>query len=299
MRIAVTGANGLVGARLCARLAGSHEVLAIGRGPARGAAARYVEVDLAAAGALRAALDAFHPEAVLHAAAMTDVDGCERDPVGAWAANVRAVEEAALACRDAGAHLVAISTDYVFDGAAGPYREDDLPNPRGVYARTKRAGEEAALLLAPGAAVARTSVVYSGWPGAKRTFAVGALEALRAGREVRAFADQIVSPTLADNAAEMVIGLAERRAAGVWNCCGASVVNRVEFCQALARKLGADERLIVPTRTADAKLPAPRPLQGGLVVDRLRALLGDVPLGLDRALDRFLAERAEAERAVG
>lgn len=328
--VLVTGANGLVGSRLVARLCRAHRVVAVGRGPPQAslagllqldaraeerlaappllpagshaapadgaglrAGAEYVDVDLLLPDALRDLIASVAPAAVFHAAATTDVDACERDPALAWALNVRAVEAAALGCREAGSKLVAFSTDYVFDGERGPYSEEDVPNPRGAYARTKRAGEEAALLLAPGALVCRVAVVFSGRPAAKRTFAVSATEALLAGREVRAFHDQHVSPTLADDAAAMSIGVWEAGAAGIWHCVGGSVVSRVEFCRALARKLGADERLVVPTALADARLPAPRPARAGLKVDKVRGLLGpSAAPSLDSALDRFLAERA-------
>ena len=296
MSVLVTGANGLVGSCVLARLAGAGEkVVAAGRGPRRGgpAAVEYVELDLLRPESLRALIGSTGARAVIHCAAMTDVDACEKDPVEAWTVNVRGTEAAALGCRDARARLVALSTDYVFDGERGPYSEDDAPNPRGVYARTKRAGEEAALLLAPDCAVARVAVVYSGRRGAKRTFATAAAEQLLAGKEVRAFHDQVVSPTLADNAAEMVIGLWRSGQGGIWHCAGASTVSRVEFCRALARKLGADERLVVPVPLSAARLPAPRPARCGLEVTRIRRLLGpSVPLELDEALDRFLAERA-------
>ncbi|HKC61794.1 MAG TPA: sugar nucleotide-binding protein, partial [Myxococcales bacterium] len=132
-----------------------------------------------------------------------------------------------------------------------------------------------------------------GRPGAKRTFATGAAEQLLAGKEVRAFHDQVISPTLADNAAEMVIGLWRSGQRGIWHCAGASIVSRVEFCRALARKLGADEGLVRPVAMSAVKLPAPRPAHCGLDVSRIRRLLGpQVPLELDAALDRFLAERA-------
>jgi dTDP-4-dehydrorhamnose reductase len=295
--ILITGANGLIGSRLLARLAGKREVIAVGRGPQRAnstaAGVRYIDLELGQPGRLRALIEEARPASVIHAAAMTDVDACERDELAAWRLNVGAVEEAALGARATGARLVSISTDYVFDGDSGPYSEADVPNPRGVYARSKRCGEEAALLLAPGSAVARVAVVYSGFPGARRTFAQSTLEALLAGREVRAFADQSVSPTLADNAAEMILGLEGSGERGLWHCTGASVVTRVEFCRALARKLGADERLIVQTRLADAKLLAPRPLKAGLRVERIQALLGEsAPLPLEAQLDRFLKERA-------
>ncbi len=295
-RVLVTGANGLVGSRLVVRLAGQHEVVATARGPQRASQkVRYIEADLARPGDLRNVIEEVRPGAILHAAAMTDVDACERDPQQAWRLNCAAVEEAALAANAVSARLVALSTDYVFDGAAGPYGEDDAPNPRGAYARSKRCGEEAALLLAKDVAVARVAVVYTGRAASKRTFAAAAADALLAGKEVRAFADQRVSPTLADNAAELVIGLWQSGEQGVWHCTGRDVVTRVEFCRALARKLSADERLIVPTRLADAKLLAPRPLLAGLRVDKIQRLLGaDAPLSLDEQLDRFIAERKQA-----
>ncbi len=303
--VVVVGANGLVGSRLVARLAARQSVIAVARGAARAemqmllaaqaqsgrATLEYEDLDLTLDGALKDLISTRRPSAVVFAAAMTDVDACERDVPLAWQLNVRAVEEAALGCREVGARFVSLSTDYVFDGLAGPYSEDDVPQPRGVYARTKRAGEEAALLLAPDCAVCRVAVIFSGRAGAKKTFAVGVAEALRAGREVKAFHDQFVSPTLADNAAELCITVLDSRAQGIFHCSGAEVVSRVEFCHRLARRLGADEKLVIPVALADLKLPAPRPLRCGLLVEKVRALGGQA-LNLDAALERFLSEQA-------
>jgi dTDP-4-dehydrorhamnose reductase len=295
MTILVTGANGLVGSRIVARLAETGErVLAIGRGARRVTApAEYVELDLLAEPAKLAQLiESARPAGVIHAAAMTDVDACESSPRDAWALNVRAVELAALASVSVNARLTALSTDYVFDGEKGSYSEDDAPNPRGVYARTKRAGEEAALILAADVAVCRVAVVYSGRKGAKKTFAASVVESLASGKPVKAFLDQVVSPTLADNAAELVIGVHRSGAHGLFHCAGATEISRLDFCRALARRLGADESLIVPVRLADLDLPAPRPLRCGLRVDKVKRLLGaSVPLAIDAALDRFLEER--------
>lgn len=292
MRVAVTGANGLLGGEAVALLARGHEVLALGRGPCRlppGGFA-WAEVDLSDGCSARGALSAFGAQAVLHAGAMTDVDGCERDPQQAWAVNVGGSEQVALACRALGARLVAVSTDYVFDGEAGPYREEDLPNPRGVYARTKRAGEEAALLLAPDCAVARVAVVYSGRPGARATFATQIVEKLSRGEPVKAFSDQLVSPTLAGNGAEMAVELLLRTGyQGVLHVSGATVLDRVEFARRVARRFGLQGE-IVPVPTAEVKLPAPRPLRGGLRVDRARRILETEPLDVEAQLDRFFQE---------
>lgn len=292
MRVAVTGANGLLGGEAVALLDGRYQVLALGRGPCRlppGGFA-WAEVDLSDGRSAREALRAFGAQAVLHAGAMTDVDGCEGDPERAWAVNVGGSEQVALACRALGARLVAVSTDYVFDGEAGPYREEDLPNPRGVYARTKRAGEEAALLLAPDCAVARVAVVYGGRPGAKSTFATQIVEKLSRGEPVKAFSDQLVSPTLARNGAEMTLELLLRTGyQGVLHASGATVLDRVEFARRVARRFGLQGQ-IVPVRTAEARLPAPRPLRGGLRVDRARRILETQPLDVEAQLDRFFEE---------
>ena len=329
--VVVTGANGLVGSRLVARLSaeGGTEVIAVGRGAVRGPAlarVRYVELDLLGPGgansargpagsdraegagglaALGALIERERPAAVLHAAAMTDVDACEREPASAKLVNETACAVVARAATRVGARLVALSTDYVFDGEAGPYDEEARPNPRGVYATTKLAGERAAQEHAPGAIIARVAVIFSGQGGAKKTFAVSAADALAQGREVKAFHDQVVSPTLADNAAALVLSVLRFGAPGVYHCAGATALSRVDFCRRLARRLGADERLVVPVALAELKLPAPRPLRCALVVDKVTRLLEaagrsglrsdglDLPLGIDDALDRFLAERAE------
>ncbi|HET7755163.1 MAG TPA: SDR family oxidoreductase [Anaeromyxobacteraceae bacterium] len=288
----MTGANGLVGAEAVAILRDRHDVLAIGRGPSRIGAGSYtwLDADLGDGRSVEEALRQFGAEAVLHAGAMTDVDGCEREAARAWAVNVGGSEQVARACGDLGARLVAVSTDYVFDGTGGPYGEDDVPNARGVYARTKRAGEEAALILAPGCAVARVAVVYSGRPGAKPTFATQIVEKLSRGEPVKAFSDQWVSPTHARNAAEMLVELLlERDFRGVLHTCGATVLDRVDFAHRVARRFGLAGE-IVPVRTADVKLPAPRPLRGGLRVDRAAALLRAKPWPIDDALEAFHAE---------
>ena len=289
MRVAVTGANGLVGGAAVALLAGRNEVLALGRGSCRLPSGSYtwIEADLGDGRTVEAALRDFRAEAVLHAGAMTDVDGCERDPEAAWRVNVGGTEEVARACRALRARLVAVSTDYVFDGAAGPYGEDDPPNPRGAYARSKRCGEEAALLLAPDCSVARTAVVYSGRPGAKNTFATQVVEKLRRGEPVKAFSDQIVSPTLAENGAAMVVELLlETDYQGVLHTAGATALDRVDFARRVAVRFGLAGE-IVPVKTADVKLLAPRPLKAGLHVDRAARLLREKPLTIDAALDRF------------
>ncbi|NOJ94182.1 SDR family oxidoreductase [Corallococcus coralloides] len=291
MRFLVTGANGLVGSRVCAQLTErGHEVVGLGRGPRRtGGTHGYVEVDLTREQDVAAAIAQARPEALIHPASMTEVDACEKDPDAAYAANVHATAAVARAAKLAGAHLVHVSTDYVFDGDAGPYSEDALPNPRGVYALTKHMAEQAARVFVPGCAIARTAVVY-GWPAAGRpNFGAWLVGALEKGQPVKLFEDQVVSPSFADSVAAMLVELGERRLGGVWNTCGGTVIDRVGFGRALCEVFGFDASLITPTRMADLKLASPRPLRSGLKTDKVRTELKAQPLELAESLARFHA----------
>lgn len=297
MRLLVTGSNGLVGSRLARLLLSrGHEVFALGRGAARGGQPGYHSVDLGDAEALTRAVRETRPDVIINPAGMTDVDGCEREPDAAYVANVEGVASLARAARDVGAHLVHVSTDYVFDGEAGPYDVDALPNPRGVYAITKHLGEQTVkALCAKGSwTIARTAVVY-GWPSTgKNNFGTWLIGNLRDGKPVKLFSDQWVSPTHAGHCAEMLAELAERRLPGTWHTAGAEVVDRVTFGHRLCDRFGFDRALVQPSLMADVKLPSPRPAKSGLVVTRTAEALAAKPLSLAASLDRLYAEYKES-----
>jgi dTDP-4-dehydrorhamnose reductase len=292
MRITVTGANGLVGSRLCRWLAvEGHAVTAVARGERRTVGDfEYLSCDLSDHDSVRRALDSARPEAIVNTASMTEVDACERNPDAAWAANTVAAANVARHARASGSHLIHVSTDYVFDGQEGPYDEDARPNPAGVYARTKWLGEEAVRLLAGDWTIARTAVVYGYPPSQRPNFGSWLLGTLRDGKTARLFEDQYVSPSLALNVAEQLAELAVRRLTGIWNVAGAEVVNRMQFGEALADVFGLDRRLLVPSKLADAGMASPRPPRSGLRVDKALATLKARPLGLRASLEQFRAE---------
>lgn len=292
MRVVVAGANGLVGARVASLLAArGHDVLGLGRGPRRAVGAwTYASCDVASELELREALTPHRPELVLNAAAMTEVDACEKDRRQAFAANVLAPAHLARIAQEHGAHLVHVSTDYVFDGNDGPYDEEALPNPHGVYATTKHMGEQTVRTLAPSWTIARTAVVY-GWPAAGRAnFGSWLVGSLVEGKEVKLFEDQFVSPSHADNVAAMVVELGERKLAGVWNVAGADTVNRMQYARALCEVFSFNLKLLVPTRLAELKLASPRPLRSGLKPEKTTAALSAKPLELGPSLQCFHQE---------
>jgi dTDP-4-dehydrorhamnose reductase len=300
MRVVVTGANGLVGSRLCAKLVQRmHQVLGISRStvwqphptlrPGEGRF-EYHPADLAQPEAAREAIDRWQPEAILNTASMTDVDACERNPDQAFAANVTAAGNVARAAHRMGAHLIQVSTDYVFDGEAGPYGEEDLPNPRGVYALTKHMGEQAVRVLSSSWAIARTAVVY-GWPQANRpNFGAWLVRALEKKQPVQLFEDQLVSPSLADSVAAMLAELTERRLTGIWNICGSTIVDRLSFGHALCKVFGFDAALCIPSKLKEARLASPRPMRCGLRTEKAFQILAEKPLPLSESLARFYAD---------
>lgn len=195
MKVLVTGARGMLGGEVCDALASEHE-------------ARGVDIedfDLTDAAATRAALSDERPSLVIHCAAWTDVDGCERDPERAFRQNAQGSWNLAAACAQVGAGVVYISTDFVFDGEKGEaYTEFDLPNPLNAYGASKLAGENAVRRL-----VASSYVVRSAWLFGHRgrNFVRAILEAAREKDEIRVVSDQIGSPTYARDLAEAIVRL--------------------------------------------------------------------------------------------
>lgn len=293
MRVVVTGVNGLVGQRVARELrARGVDSCFFGRGVPRIEGGPYASLELTDADAVLRALRETRPDVIINLAGLTDVDACEQHPSAAWAANVDAVSTLARASRELGAHLVHVSTDYVFDGAAGPYDEQATPNPRGAYAMSKHAGELAVRTLLPPEqwSVARTAVVF-GWPAAGRdNFGSWLVGSLSKGAPVHCFEDQWISPTHVSSVAQMLCEVAERRLSGVWHLAGAEALDRVTFARAVCERLGFDRALVVPTRMADVKHKLPRPARAGLKVTRAQRELTAQPLSLDLALERFRAE---------
>jgi len=246
-----------------------------------------VALDVSDADAVERCLAASSPD-VVFVTALTrgGVDYCEDHPDEAHAVNARGGAHVAVAAARRGAKVVYYSTDYVFDGTAGPYAEDAAPRPISVYGRTKWEGEEAVRALAPRHLVVRTTAVF-GWDRTSKNFAMQVWERLGGGQPLRVASDQWSTPTLAEYLAEASVRLVQLDAAGIVNVAGKDRMTRSELGQALARAMALDPALIVAAPTAELGQRASRPLGGGLTTTQLERLLGTEPLDLNESLKRF------------
>jgi dTDP-4-dehydrorhamnose reductase len=283
MRVLVTGSNGLVGTKVLERLLQSPTDQPIGAYHESRANEYLGEfpfwwLDVSDPESVTSVLDETRPDAVVHAGAFTNVDAAERDRELAHEINADGTENLARACAARGVRLVYLSTEYVFDGTAGPYRETDPVNPIGWYAETKLAGERAVRAAGGSWAIARTTVVYGYAAHVRANFVLWLVGQLREGKRVRIVEDQIGSPTLAENLAEMVLALAASNVHGVFNTAGADVLSRLDFSRRIAETFGLDAGLIDATTTAALGQAAPRPLQAGLLMDTFRAAFPAVPV---------------------
>lgn len=301
MRVLLTGATGLLGYNLLNHLVRKgHEVVATyHRAPlgARVSGVEWVDVDLERGQEAAEVVRGAGPDVIIHAAAYTDVDGCEVEKERAFRVNYLATRAIACSANKLGSFVVYVSTDYVFDGERGRYKESDVPNPVNFYGLTKLLGEAAVLSALPESSlVVRTSGLYGYSPTGKRNFGISALEGLLKGEEVRAFYDQYLSPTYVHSLAEKVVEALEKRVAGVVHLAGERL-SRYEFAVLLARVLSVDEALIKPVSVRDVKLVARRPRDSSLDTSRADGLGLSLP-PISECLRHFVSTYREERAGV-
>jgi len=265
VKLLVTGAAGQLGVDVVqhARSLGD-DVVALDR-----AALDITDVD-----AVRDLLEAVRPDAVVNAAAYTAVDACETNESRAFAVNADAVGHLSAACELVGAHLVHVSTDYVFDGTLDrPYREDDRTNPQSVYGRSKLAGEHAA---GPGAAVARTSWVC-GEHGDNMVKLVLRL-ASNPDQRLAFVDDQRGQPTFTADLAPALHRLASDRRTGIHHVTNQGAVSWYEFVREILSASGDDPDRVRPIATADLDPPRPAPRPANSVLDNAAWRAAGLPM---------------------
>jgi dTDP-4-dehydrorhamnose reductase len=253
-RILVTGAGGMLGRDLVAAAAARDlEVIA----------PTHDELDIRDEQGTAGAVAAAGAEVVINCAAWNDVDGAERDEAAALAVNGHGPRNLATAADSAGARLLHLSTDYVFDGTATrPYVESDPTAPRSAYGRTKLAGELAVLAASPAHSVVRTAWLFG---AGRANFVSFVLDCARDGRPIPAFTDQFGCPTYTGHLAEKLLDLAADERGGIFHAVGAGHCSRFEFAQAILAAAGLQVQV---TPTVRATHAADRPAWSVLASER-------------------------------
>jgi dTDP-4-dehydrorhamnose reductase len=272
--ILVTGAGGQLGGYLRLALESSgYDVIGLGRQPGTGV---DIAADITDADTLARTLEDQHFTAVIHAAAYTDVDGCETSPDRAEQVNCVGSRNVARIARDRGCWFVGVSTDFVFSGVSGPYHEDDAPQPISVYGESKLRGEVEILDTDPSFAVARTSWVYG---GVGKHFPRTVLTTVARRGEMSVVDDEQGSPTFAGDLATALVQLLDQRPAGYFHLSNEGAVSRFAFAREIVGLAGLDPEVIYPISTPEFlkmyPLPAKRPANSALV-NRRAAVLGIV-----------------------
>ena len=288
----VAGASGFLGRNLTLEaLASACQVVGVvHEQPVDDLSVESVSADLTQPSAAKALLQRLRPATVVNCAAFADVDACEANQERARLLNVELPRSLASACAELGVGLVHISTDSVFDGTRGGYTESDEPAPVNVYSRSKLEGERAVQSSFPEALIVRTNFIGVSNRGAG--LADWASSRLEAGERINGFADVIFSPLLANELARVVLAAIDCGLQGLYHASAADACSKYDFACRLAAALGVDTGLVKSARLADAKLPAPRPLNTSMSPARLEKALGRQMPSVDAAINGYVALRS-------
>lgn len=286
LRVLITGVSGNLGWTLAKTLAPVFEVVGtffvnqvlIDR-------VDCIGFDLRRVGSISDFVSKLSPNIIVHLAAITDPDDCERNPQLAYLVNRDASCEIAKASARIGARLIFASTDLVFDGSKGDYTEQDAPNPLSVYARSKVEAEEAVLSICKHALVFRSSLIYGLGNPIKKTFFKVMLENLSQSKPVRVFTDQWRNPILVDDLARAILAAIKQEISGLYHIGGRERVSRFEFAAAVCEQLGYQKSLLIPISMDDSNLLAPRPRNSTLDCSLFMKTTGFTPRSLEEGLN--------------
>ncbi len=281
MKILVTGSNGLLGQKLILLLSQHTEIqtLATARRKVNGlSSVPFQELDITDRDQTEQVIEQFKPDVVINTAAMTQVDQCETDRDQCWDANVYAVENLVRACEKMNAHLVHVSTDFIFDGSHGPLDESAQPNPVNYYGESKLAGEQAAQQCKSGWAILRTVLVYGVTPDMSRSnIVLWVKKSLEEGKTIRVVNDQWRTPTLAEDLAMGCYLAAIQKAKGIYHISGEEMMTPYDIAIATAEFFKLDKSLIQQTDSTQFTQPAKRPPKTGFIIEKAKRELGYKP----------------------
>lgn len=282
-KILITGSNGLLGQKLVHKLKkhSNFHLIASSKGANRindKAGYTYESLDIANREEVLRLFEKHQPEVVINTAAMTNVDACEENQAKCWELNVTAVEYLVEACKMNETHLIHLSTDFVFDGESGPYKESDTPNPLSYYGKSKLASEALLQKSTIKWSVIRTIIVYGIVEDMSRSnIVLWAKSALEKNEKLTIVNDQFRSPTLAEDLADGCILIAEKGKEGIFHISGKDFMSIVELVRRVAKHYELDDSLIVEISSDSLNQAAKRPPKTGFILDKAERELGYNP----------------------
>jgi dTDP-4-dehydrorhamnose reductase len=279
MKIMVTGAKGMLGKDLMARLKGRHDAAGVD----------IDDFDILTEMETRDKVAGVRPDWVIHCAAYTNVDGCEKDPEKAHQVNADGSRNVAKACWGAGSRMLYISTDYVYDGRKGsPYVESDPVNPLSEYGKSKLKGEQAVHGVLPDALIVRTSWLF-GQNGPN--FVEAILKQVGVKDELGVVDDQVGSPTCTVDLSDALARLIEADASGVVHVSNAGMCSWYDYARKILELSSAAGITVKPITTEELGRPAPRPAFSVLSNEKYRKITGHSLRTWEEALAEYIINR--------
>ena len=290
MKILITGSNGLLGQKLINKLKSDSffSLIATSKGQNRvknRKGYKYFNLDITDNFAVSNIIFDLQPDVVINTAAMTNVDLCEDQKEKCDDLNFNAVGYLANACLNVNAHLIHISTDFVFDGKSGPYREDDVPNPLSYYGISKLKSEQLLLQHNVQSTVLRTIILFGVAEGlTKSNIVLWAKSALKKGEEINIIDDQFRAPTLAEDLADACIFAAMKKVTGIYHVSGKDIMSIYDIVERTAKYFGYSCNKLNKINTNDLNQKAERPKKTGFILEKAISHLNYNPHSFEESL---------------
>jgi len=292
MKILITGANGFLGYYLVEQLLKkNYSVIATGKGECRlpfthDIRFQYLPMDFADPFSIHDVFENIKPDVIIHAGAMSKPDECEMNQMKAYLVNVEGTVQLLINSEELKSFFIFLSTDFVFDGEKGMYKEEDAPRPVNYYGRTKLEAEEAVKEYEHDWAIVRTVLVYGKNHSGRKNFLELIKDKLEKREEYDVVDDQIRTPTYVEDLAKGIVSIIEKRAKGVFHLSGKDILTPCQMAFETARYLDLDNSVLRKVTASSFSQPARRPLKTGFIIDKARKELGYEPISFEEGLKK-------------
>ena len=283
MKILVTGAFGQVGRSLLNSLHANLKIIWTGTHIPKGGSGFHL--DILDRINIRELINLHQPDILINLAALTNVDFCEKNPVLAKKINVNGVSNI---CDIFKGKIIQLSTDYVFDGKNGPYIEEDKVSPLSIYGKTKLEAEKIIINHNPDNLILRGNVLYDYNKYTKASFLNWVINSLNQKISINVVNDQINNPTWTKSMSHVISSCIEKGISGIYHWGDANFISRYKFAKMIAEKYSLDDSLINPITTKELGQLAPRPLNSGLIADKLIKVLDVAQPSIDECLNKII-----------